>query len=97
MENNNPDNPNIPQDPLIEKNRRLVTNNDKDDSQIERLEIKDESQQDQFEEFDGLVRLDLDMLLPKSYFDAIDELSERIGMTVKEWINYATILNNISS
>ena len=31
------------------------------------------------------------MLLPKSYFDAIDELSERIGMTVKEWINYATI------
>ena len=29
------------------------------------------------------------MLLPKSYFDAIDELSERIGMTVKEWINYA--------
>ena len=31
------------------------------------------------------------MLLPKSYFDAIDELSERIGMTVKEWINYAVI------
>ena len=92
MENNNnkSENPNIPQDPLIEKNRRLVTNSN-DDSQIERLEIKDESQQDQFEEFDGLVYLDLDMLLPKSYFDAIDELSERIGMTVKEWINYATI------
>ena len=31
------------------------------------------------------------MLLPKSYFDAIDELSERIGMTVKEWINFAVI------
>jgi len=31
------------------------------------------------------------MLLPKSYFDAIDELSERIGFTIKEWINYATI------
>ena len=37
------------------------------------------------------VHLDLDMLLPKSYFDAIDELSERVGMTVKEWINYAVI------
>ena len=31
------------------------------------------------------------MLLPKSYFDAIDELSERIGFTIKEWINYAVI------
>jgi hypothetical protein len=34
------------------------------------------------------------MLLPKAYFDAIDELTERIGMTVKEWINYATIKEN---
>ena len=25
MENNNPENPNVPQDPLIEKNRRIVT------------------------------------------------------------------------
>ena len=94
MENNNPENPNIPQDPLIEKNRRIATN--ANDSQIEKLEIKDESQQDQFEEFNGLVHLDLDMLLPKSYFDAIDELSERIGMTVKEWINYA-ILKEINA
>jgi len=90
--NNNPENPNIPQDPLIEKNKIIVTNaNDKDDSQIERLESNDDSNLDAFEEFDGLVYLDLDMLLPKSYFDAIDDLSERIGMTVKEWINYATI------
>jgi hypothetical protein len=88
--NNNSANPNIPQDPLIEKNRRLVTNND-DPNTIEKLEINDDSNLDAFEEFDGLVHLDLDMLLPKSYFDAIDELSERIGMTVKEWINYATI------
>ena len=90
MENNNQDNPNIPQDPLIEKNRRLVTNAN-DPSNIERLEINDDSNLDAFEEFDGLVHIDLDILLPKSYFDAIDELSERIGMTVKEWINYATI------
>ena len=87
--NNSPENPNIPQDPLIEKNRRIVTNTN--DANIEKLEIKDESQQDQFEEFDGLVHLDLDMLLPKSYFDAIDELSERIGFTIKEWINYSTL------
>ena len=40
------------------------------------------------------VQIDLDMLLPKTYFDAIDELSERIGMTIKEWINYATIKEN---
>ena len=92
MNDNNQDNPNVPQDPLVKKNRRLVTNANDSDSQIEKLEIKDESQQDQFEEFDGLVHLDLDMLLPKSYFDAIDELSERrIGFTIKEWINYATI------
>ena len=90
MENNNPVMPNIPQDPLIEKNRRIVTNAN-DPNNIERLEINDDSNLDAFEEFDGLVHLDLDMLLPKSYFDAIDELSERIGMTVKEWINYATI------
>ena len=90
MENNNQENPNVPQDPLIEKNRRLVTNAN-DPNTIERLEINDDSNLDAFEEFDGLVHLDLDMLLPKSYFDAIDELSERIGMTVKEWINYATI------
>jgi len=89
MENKS-DNPNIPQDPLIEKNRRIVTN-DKDANIIEKIEINDDSNLDAFEEFDGLVHLDLDMLLPKSYFDAIDELSERIGMTVKEWINYATI------
>lgn len=90
MKNNNSENPNIPQELLIEKNRRIVTNAN-DPNNIEKIEIRDQSQQDQFEEFDGLVHLDLDMLLPKSYFDAIDELSERIGMTVKEWINYATI------
>ena len=90
MENDNQDNPSIPQDPLIEKNRRLVTNAN-DPSNIERLEINDDSNLDAFEEFDGLVHIDLDILLPKSYFDAINELSERIGMTVKEWINYATI------
>ena len=39
--NNNPENPNVPQDPLIEKNRRIVTNTN--DSQIERLEINDDS------------------------------------------------------
>ena len=89
MEKNNQDNPNIPQDPLIEKNRRLTNANDC--SNIERLEINDDSNLDAFEEFDGLVEFHLDILLPKSYFDAIDELSERIGMTVKEWINYATI------
>ena len=48
-----------------EQNRRIVTN--ANDSQIEK-EIRDESQQDQFEEFDGLVHIVLDMLLPKSYF-----------------------------
>ena len=92
MENNNNEskNPNIPQDPLIEKNRRIVTNTN-DPNNIERLEINDESNLDAFEEFDGLVHIDLDMLLPKSYFDPIDQLSERIGMTVKEWVNYATI------
>ena len=90
MENNNPENPNIPQDPLIEKNRRIFTNAN-DPNNIERLEINDDSNLDAFEEFDGLVHIDLEMLLPTSYFDAIDELSERIGMTVKEWINYATI------
>jgi hypothetical protein len=88
--NNNNNNPNIPQDPLIEKNRRIVTNAN-DPNNIDKIEIDDESKKDQFEEFDGLVHIELDMLLPKSYFDAIDELSERIGMTVKEWINYATI------
>ena len=93
--NNNNNNPNIPQDPLIEKNRRIVTNTN-DYANIERFEINDNSNLDAFEEFDGLVHLDLDMLLPKSYFDAIDELSERIGMTVKEWINYA-ILKEINA
>jgi hypothetical protein len=88
MENNNQDNPNIPQDQLIEKNRRLSKD---PTTNTEKLEIMDDSNLDAFEEFDGLVHIDLDMLLPKSYFDAIDELSERIGMTVKEWINYATI------
>ena len=88
MDQNN--NPNIPQDPLIEKNRRIVINAN-DATNIEKIEIRDDSNLDAFEEFDGLVHIDLDMLLPKSYFDAIDELSERIGMTVKEWINYATI------
>ena len=88
MENNNNEskNPNIPQDQLIEKNRRIVTNTN-DPNNIERLEINDESNLDAFEEFDGLVHIDLDMLLPKSYFDRIDQLSERIGMTVKEWVN----------
>ena len=82
------DNPNIPHDSLIEKNRRLSKD---PTTNTEKLEIRDDSNLDAFEEFDGLVHIDLDMLLPKSYFDAIDELSERIGMTVKEWINYATI------
>ena len=88
MENNNNEskNPNIPQDQLIEKNRRIVTNTN-DPNNIERLEINDESNLDAFEEFDGLVHIDLDMLLPKSYFDPIDQLSERIGMTVKEWVD----------
>jgi hypothetical protein len=88
MENNNPDNPNILHDSMIEKNRRLSKD---PTTNTEKLEIRDDSNLDAFEEFDGLVHIDLDMLLPKSYFDAIDELSERIGMTVKEWINYATI------
>lgn len=82
-------NPNIPHDPLIEKKRHLEKQSRYDESG--KLIIDDNSNLDAFEEFDGLVQLDLDMLLPKSYFDAIDELSERIGMTVKEWINYAVI------
>ena len=88
MENNNNEskNPNIPQDQLIEKNRRIVTNTN-DPNNIERLEINDESNLDAFEEFDGLVHIDLDMLLSKSYFDPIDQLSERIGRTVKEWVD----------
>ena len=44
MENNNSEYLNIPQDPLIEKNRRIVTNANDNDSQIEK-EIRDESQQ----------------------------------------------------
>lgn len=81
---NNDINPDIPQNLLIEKNRRKIVTKGNDVANIEKLEINDDSNLDAFEEFDGLVHLDLDMLLPKSYFDAIDELSERIGMTVKE-------------
>ena len=51
-----------------------------DPSNIQRLEINDDSNLDGFEEFDGWSTLDLDILLPKTYFHAIDGLSERIGM-----------------
>jgi hypothetical protein len=63
IDDNNNNNPNKPQDPLIEKNRRMVTNNH--DGNDEKLEINDESNLDAFEEFDGVVHIDLDMLLPK--------------------------------
>ena len=53
--NNNSENSNIPQVPLIEKNRRIVTNTN--DANIERSEINDDSNLDAFEEFDGLVHL----------------------------------------
>jgi hypothetical protein len=73
------------QDSLIDKDRK-IKQNDPDGV----LKINDESLEE-FEEFDGLANIGLEILLPKSYFDAIDELSERIGLTVKEWINYAVI------
>ena len=47
MNDNNP-NPNISQDQLIEKNKRLVIN--ANNPYVEKLEIKDESQLNQFEE-----------------------------------------------
>jgi hypothetical protein len=72
---------------LIEKKR----SSKKQDYGNDILNINDEPTAEEFEVFEGLASIDLNILLPKSYFDAIDELSERIGLTIKQWINYAII------
>jgi hypothetical protein len=52
------DNPNIPHDSLIEKNRRVSKD---PTTNTEKLEIRDDSNLDAFEEFDGLVHINLEI------------------------------------
>jgi hypothetical protein len=81
---------NNPVESLIEKKRKEIKADQKD-TFFSQLKIDDEPLIEEFEVFDGLAHINLSILLPKSYFDSIDELSERVGLTIKQWINFAVV------
>ena len=54
-------------------------------------QINEEHDYAKFEEFNGIDSLQIDITLPHTYFEAIQELSKKIGIPVREWINIAVI------
>lgn len=55
------------------------------------IEIEIDNNIRQFQEFDGFADLFVDISLPYMYFQAIQELSKKIGIPLREWINLAVV------
>ncbi|MGD1838282.1 MAG: hypothetical protein ACPKPY_09545, partial [Nitrososphaeraceae archaeon] len=53
--------------------------------------INEEHDYAKFEEFNGIDSLQIDITLPHTYFEAVQEISKKIEMPLREWINIAVL------